>query len=79
MRSRTQAHTALSWLIAMDLFRNLDQQSADLEAQEFDEFAPAWREHVPIDLPQTERRARVMSDGVLGVARWDAARIQCLL
>ena len=44
---------------AMDLFRNIDQQSTD-EAGEFDEFAPAWREHVPIGLPQTERRATVM-------------------
>ena len=44
---------------AMDLFRNIDQQSTD-EGWEFDDFAPAWREHVPIDLPQTERRATVM-------------------
>ena len=44
---------------AMDLFRNIDQQSSD-EAREFDEFAPAWREHVPIGLPQPERRALVM-------------------
>jgi three-Cys-motif partner protein len=44
---------------AMDLFRNIDQQSTD-EAWEFDEFAPAWREHVPIDLPQTERRETLM-------------------
>jgi three-Cys-motif partner protein len=44
---------------AMDLFRNIDQQSSD-EAWEFDEFAPAWREHVRIDLPQPERRALVM-------------------
>jgi three-Cys-motif partner protein len=44
---------------AMDLFRNIEQQSNN-EAWEFDQFAPAWREHVPLDLPQAERRAKVM-------------------
>jgi hypothetical protein len=30
------------------------------ELREFDEFAPGWRDHVPVDLPQPERRAKVM-------------------
>lgn len=44
---------------AMDLFRNIDQQSAG-EASEFDDFAPGWRDHVPLTLPQPERRMKVM-------------------
>jgi len=44
---------------AMDLFRNIEQQSTG-EQHEFDDFAPGWRDHVRIDLPQTERRAKVM-------------------
>jgi three-Cys-motif partner protein len=44
---------------AMDLFRNIDQQSAG-EASEFDDFAPGWRDHVPVTLPQPERRMKVM-------------------
>jgi three-Cys-motif partner protein len=57
--AKFQRMDILVLISAMDLFRNIDQQSAD-EAWEFDEFAPAWREHVAIDLPQTERRATVM-------------------
>ena len=45
---------------AMDLFRNIEQQSADDDAREFDDFAPGWREQVPLNLPQSERRAKVM-------------------
>jgi three-Cys-motif partner protein len=45
---------------AMDLFRNIEQQSADDDAREFDDFAPGWRERVPLSLPQSERRAKVM-------------------
>jgi three-Cys-motif partner protein len=45
---------------AMDLFRNIEQQSADEDSREFDDFAPGWREHVPLDLPQSERWAKVM-------------------
>jgi three-Cys-motif partner protein len=52
---------------AMDLFRNIDQQSAG-EASEFDDFAPGWRNHVPIELPQTERRMRVMEYWAASVA-----------
>jgi three-Cys-motif partner protein len=61
LRSLAKFHRMdiLVLISAMDLFRNIDQQSTD-EAWEFDEFAPAWREHVPIDLPQTERRETLM-------------------
>jgi three-Cys-motif partner protein len=50
----------LAHVSSMDLDRNIEQQSADTELDEFDEFAPAWRENVPVDLPQTERRATVI-------------------
>jgi hypothetical protein len=36
---------------AMVLFRNLEQQSAE-DASEFDDFAPAWRDYVSLDLPE---------------------------
>jgi three-Cys-motif partner protein len=44
---------------AMDLFRNIEKQSA-AEEKEFDSFAPGWREKVPIELPQSERREKLI-------------------
>jgi three-Cys-motif partner protein len=57
--AKFQRMDILVLISAMDLFRNIDQQSAS-EASEFDDFAPGWRDHVPVDLPQTERRKKVM-------------------
>lgn len=57
--AKFQRMDVLVLISAMDLFRNIDKQSA-AEASEFDAFAPGWRDHVPVDLPQPERRAKVM-------------------
>jgi three-Cys-motif partner protein len=45
---------------AMDLYRNIDQQSTE-ELADFDAFAPGWQQRVPVALPQAERRDRLMS------------------
>jgi three-Cys-motif partner protein len=58
--SRLKRMDILVHISAMDLYRNIDQQSADDELQDFDAFAPGWRTRVPIELPQRERRTRLM-------------------
>jgi three-Cys-motif partner protein len=51
----------LAHVSSMDLTRNIEQQSTDLnEDNEFEEFAPAWRENIPVNLPRAERRAEVI-------------------
>jgi three-Cys-motif partner protein len=46
-------------LAAMDLYRNIEQHSAE-DDTDWDSFAPGWREHVPLELPKAERRARLI-------------------
>lgn len=61
---------------AMDLFRNMESQSADDVANEFNAFAPGWREMVPIGLPKQERRDKIMkhwADCVSGQLGLDAS------
>jgi three-Cys-motif partner protein len=59
----------LAHVSSMDLTRNIELQSTDLhEDNEFEEFAPAWREHIPVNLPRAERRAEVIRYWVWRVA-----------
>jgi three-Cys-motif partner protein len=48
-------------LSAMDLFRNIESQTADGPENEWDAFAPGWSAQVPRDLPQAERRDRLLA------------------
>lgn len=47
-------------LSAMDLFRNIELQSIDADYNEWEAFAPGWGMHIPRDLPQSERRDRLL-------------------
>jgi three-Cys-motif partner protein len=45
-------------LSVMDLFRNLEHNLAN-DSREFDNFAPGWREHVQLNLPDREQRRQL--------------------
>lgn len=49
----------LTHLSAMDMTRNIDFEAAE-QRNEFDAFAPGWREFIPTDLPQGEIRNRLL-------------------
>ena len=49
----------LTHLSAMDMTRNIDSEAAE-ERNEFDAFAPGWREGIPTDLPLVELRNKLL-------------------